>query len=516
MKKILIKKIYLWQQLFLALSIFLLIISLISYFFVQNIIKKQLNIFISEDIEKEKLNFIENLKIILEENSVSFQEKYLDKFAILKKIQDLLNDNKYIVSCSIFLNKVLLFSYNKRNSEIIPMPPPPMNENTRPPFMDMERSRRFNPPKLKDGFFIEQYIYRTQPLKVFTINIIFYHEAAKKFLEKLRYLFIGFYILLLIITVPLSFLISKQFTKPIRDLAKKTINLSNGNYEIIIENKRKDELSILIDAFNKLAYELNKDQQFRKRIISEITHDIATPINIIRSYIYGLKDGIIDLSTDTIMSIDSEIERINELVDQINLFSSKSDYDHSSLPLLSISEELDIYIDKILYLFNKENIKIIKDIEQKLYFKIRRNNLRSLIENLIKNSILHNDNLSKILEIYLYSKNKAINFLNNLKLKLVSEGYSYYFIKNTKALENNLLFSFILKDNGNGISSDELPLIFDRFYKAKNSNNEKKYQSKGLGLSIVKEICLQYNIQLEFYSLLNTGSVIILSFLENK
>lgn len=518
MKKI---KLYLWVKLFLAISLLLLIVFVFSYFFFQNMIFRQFGFFLAEDIDKERETFIENLKSILEKqtfeysgnesNNSNLNAKEKINIERLSEINDLLIKNKYIVSCVIFFNRVLVFSYNKSSFVFLPMLPPRM-DNTKEQPWQFGKERIFTPPKLKPGFFMEQYIFRVAPLRIFTINMIFYNEAAKNFMEKIRLLFLVFYLILLAISFPLSYFIAKQFTKPIRNLVKKTINLANGYYGETIENKNSDELGLLVDAFNKLSMQLKIDQEFRKRITSEITHDISTPINIIRSYIYGIKDGIIKISANTIMAIDSEIDRITELVDQINLFSSKKDINQDLIPLISIDEELEIYLEKVLYLFNKENIEIRKDIDKDIFYKIRRNHLRSLIENILKNSILHNNSLTKTLDVYLYKKEKADKYRSELTIQLIKKGYGFFSINPEINEKKEFSFSLIIKDNGVGISKDELNLIFERFYKAKNGFNDKTKKVGGIGLSIVKEICNLYNIYLELYSLIGEGTVIFLNF----
>ncbi|MFN3412006.1 MAG: sensor histidine kinase [Exilispira sp.] len=500
-------KIYLWIKLFLAISIFLLIIMIFSYLFIQNFINRQFSLFLSEDVDKEKEHFIEQLKEIIEKNDANYSEN-ITKFEKFVEIQNLLKENRYIVSCVIFLNRNLVFYYSKNGFEFIP--PPPKSNNFSPMPNQFGKERRFTPPKLKAGFFMEQYIFRPYPLRLYTINILFFNNAAREFIEKIRFAFLLFYVGLLFISLPVSTLISKQFTKPIRKIIEKTIKLSNGNFEEIIDNNRSDEIGILIDAFNKLSIQLKNDYQFRKTVTSQITHDISTPINIIRSYLYGINDGIIDISTQTIMTIDSEIERINELVDQINLFSSNKDINMENIPLILINEEIEIYIDKILYLFNKDKIEITKNLKDEVFFRIRRNHLRSLIENLLKNSALHNVSNIKKIEVSLFSGNEAIEYINNLSQYLIKNNYSFFSLKKDTDDKKNIRFSIIIRDNGIGIDEKDLPNIFERFYKG--NNGIKNINSSGIGLSIVKEICLLYNINLEIYSSLKEGTSIILNF----
>ncbi len=510
------KKIYLWLELFITVSILILISVIISYLFLQNIIKKQISLVISEDIEKEKDKFLEEIKSILEDKQKNIDEMDEDRFLLLKEMQDLLNQNKYIIACNIFLNRNLIFSYNKSNFEVIHIPPPPPPNPQRTYENNTQTGRfginRFKPAELKPGFYMEQYVFRTSPLRIFFMNIIFYHEGVKNFLERLRVLFLLFYFVLLIISFPIIFLVSRQFSKPIRNLVKSTFKLSNGDYDVNIENKRNDEIGILIDAFNYLSSELKKDQEFRKKVTSQITHDISTPINIIKSYMYGIKDGIINSDINTILEIDGEIERINELVDQINLFSRIDKNKDEKLPLLSLNEEIGIYIDKIIYLFNKEKLIIQKDVEDNIFYPIRRNHFRSLTENIIKNSIQHNNNDEKKVELTLYSNKKGLDFTTNLKNTLILNGYSYYSLNNIRKEDKKFLCSLTIVDNGIGVNKEELPEIFNKNYKARNGKKSEERWSNGIGLSIVKEICILYEIELEILSKIDNGTTIILNF----
>jgi len=559
-------KIPIWFKLFLSINLLLLILTIFSYFYIIYLINNQFGIFLIKSISKERLEFLEKVKIILEDFDKNFFIKInkdlniksnnnirniIDREKIFKELSNNMNETiskySFIVSFDVYLNRYLLFRYDnnmvlKKNKNLVP-PPHPIEFDNPPPPLDLnippqyERKvkliinylinfqnkiypyqENIKPMKLANNLFMEIFLYRFSENRNYILKIIIFNEDANKFLKTIRNYFIIFYLVLIFISFLASYLISKNFSTPIRKITEGTIKLSNGDYNVKIDLKRNDEFGLMIENFNNLALKLKKDNEFTKLIITNITHDISTPINIIKSYLHGIKDGVIALSDKNINDIDSEVERINELVDQFNIFylienkNKEEKINKDNLEKLNLSFESEIYIEKIFNFFKSEKIIINKNIEKDIYFKIKRNHFRSIVENLLKNSIIHNLSNEKLIEFYLLNIEKKNPNLENFIYDLLFEDRVFLINSSSILQKENFYKEFIekkkicliIKDNGLGIYEDDIFKIFDSNYKGKNTNSK---LSKGYGLYIVKRIMEFYDFYLAINTKVDKGSI---------
>jgi signal transduction histidine kinase len=558
-----VKRVYLWVELFIVISLLLLLSSVVSYFFIQKIVRSQFELFISKDIEKEKSKVIDSIKEVLSDiDSNILKEKTETEIRIqvpvetIDRMQNIFKEYNFLVSGIIYANRFLIYSYRRTDVAMPPIMPQLFNNPYGFPGIN-QRMKDFPkpPPRLRPGFLNETYVFRLNSSFVYTVNIMIYNEGARDFLNRIKSIFILFYAVMLVITLFLTYFIARNFSNPIRKLAEETIKLTSGEYGNTLNFKRKDEIGLLIDAFNELSEKLYSIQQFQRQLVTQVTHDITTPINLIRSYVYGINDKVIPMNGETVSIIDGEIERILELIDDFNIFSSRENK-IEKLPLLNLTSEIEIYAKKISSLFQNEDIdiEIEPDSLVEVIFPIRRNHFRSLLENIVKNSIIHNSKKEKKVKIFVNNESNADKFHYNIKNEFKQKGYQNYYLpmsedgyvnnednntfngyddntydnkifdsnKGNDAINQNIqnenqpnikISSFIITiiDNGDGISASNLPKIFDKYFKEEDEQRG-PFKGKGLGLSIVRHICITYQIHLEVLSRKDDGTVFILYF----
>lgn len=277
--------------------------------------------------------------------------------------------------------------------------------------------------------------------------------------------------------------------KKLSEITKYIEEINNRNYKLDIEDNTEDELSILKNEIYKVTVMLKetaenslKDKINLKDSLSDISHQLKTPLTSIIIMIDEiLENEDMDIATrnDFFKDIKREITNINFLVASLLKLSK---FDANTIKFFNKEE----YIDKILQeavknvslLCDLKNIKINlngnKESKVKCDFKWQ----VEAITNILKNCIEHSNTNSKI----------SINY------------------------EENKIYSKIeIKDEGAGIDKDDLPHIFERFYKGKNSSSD----SIGIGLALAKSIIEKNNGYISINSKLNEGSIFTIKYFKN-
>lgn len=293
----------------------------------------------------------------------------------------------------------------------------------------------------------------------------------------------GVLTLLIIISVSLYF--SKQFSAPIREVAKMSVTLSEGNFNTksIVKSNIK-ELEDLRKSINILAGKLKHQDELRKRLVSDITHEIRTPLNVLQNNLEAMVDGVIPVKTETLINLNEEVIRFGKLINNLNILkefesqSIKLNYEPVLLDVL-IS---DIYKDFYMAAENK-NIKIDIDIQPNSNYVITgdKDQLKQVFINLISNALKFNHSEGKVL-IKLYEDNK----------NLIAE----------------------VSDNGMGIKEEDLPFIFERLYRGDKSRNQ--IEGSGIGLTVVKNILQLHCASIEIDSQEGLGTKVSIYFEKSK
>lgn len=280
--------------------------------------------------------------------------------------------------------------------------------------------------------------------------------------------FAGLLSVLIITNGVLTYYISKSILLPIRELSIAAEQISDGNLEYSINPSGKDELGKLAETFElmrgklqesadlKVGYEIN-----RKELIANISHDLKTPITSIKGYVEGIQDGVANTPEKLeryLQTIYTKANDMDHLIDELFLYSK---LDLHSVPFkfekVNLQSYLENVIEEIQFDLEKNGVGISLFVEHGKSFEglVDREQLKRVISNIINNSLKFMDKDEKRIEVYVKMKSKRI---------LVE-----------------------IKDNGSGIPKENLPNVFDQFYKADLSRNSENGGS-GLGLAIVKRI----------------------------
>ena len=270
------------------------------------------------------------------------------------------------------------------------------------------------------------------------------------------------YLIVVSITAALLIIwIYRAVSVPLQKLQKAARNIKEGNLDFEIKAENDDEIGQLCRDFEEMRLRLKVQAEEKvafdrenKELISNISHDLKTPITAIKGYVEGIMDGVADTPEKMDRYIRTIYNKANELTLYSKIDTNRIPYNFTTISAKGYfgdcAEDLSVELEskgaEFTYRnFMDDDCKVIVDPEQ----------LRRVINNIVSNSLKYTDKPK--VEI-------------TMDVKDVGD-----------------FIQIELGDNGRGIAAKDLPFIFDRFYRADASRNSSKGGS-GIGLSIVKKI----------------------------
>jgi signal transduction histidine kinase len=273
-----------------------------------------------------------------------------------------------------------------------------------------------------------------------------------------------------------SLYIARKTTKPIKHLLSATEKFSRQEFEQVDLN-RKDELGMLAEGLNQMGVKLNGYIQYQKQFVSNVSHELKTPLAAIRGfsqYLYEDKNDDADLKKISFHLL-NESNRLTKLIDELLILSK---FDKGTQELNTEKEDLSELTDSVIQEMKPEADKREISIESALQKGVFANVNKILMSHAIANIL---DNAIK------YSKEGG------------------HITVETSADQNTAIIK--ITDQGIGINKEELPLVQERFYRSANSNIVK---GSGLGLSLCREIVEKFNGRLIIESEIGTGTTVSL------
>ncbi|MFD1774746.1 sensor histidine kinase [Paenibacillus rhizophilus] len=281
-------------------------------------------------------------------------------------------------------------------------------------------------------------------------------------------LFLSTLVVLLLTHGLLTSYMSRRIIRPLLELRRATKLVTDGNLDFKVNISGKDELGQLGMAFEKMRSRLQQSiylqQQYennRKELITNISHDLKTPITAIKGYVDGILEGVAnspEKNEKYMRTIAAKAGEMDRLIDELFLYSKldmqKLPFSFESVPILPFltdwAEELEVELEK-----KGVQLQIEMNGGEGAWVSVDRDSFKRVLGNIIQNSLKYMDKPEKKITV------------------------------NTR-LETER-FILAIRDNGPGIPPEAAPFIFDRFYRAEQSRNTNTGGS-GLGLSIAKQI----------------------------
>ncbi|MEX1377511.1 MAG: ATP-binding protein [Eubacteriales bacterium] len=283
----------------------------------------------------------------------------------------------------------------------------------------------------------------------------FYTDSDLKFINTLNKLLILTGVISISLALILGIIMSRQISKPVLRVVNKTEEISKGSYgERIDENSNTKEIIQLVDSVNSLADNLKRQENLSKQASWDIAHELRTPLTTVRGNLEAVMDGVMEMDDDRVKVMYDEILRINRLVDDLGKLSK---YESESFSLNKVEFDLADLIARTIKSYENDFKKWGKEIVfigESANVYADKDKINQVLVNLITNANKYTKENGRV-EISLEKKDKST------------------IIK--------------VKDNGIGISEKDLPMVFERFYRADKSRNRQS-GGAGIGLTIAKTI----------------------------
>jgi len=237
--------------------------------------------------------------------------------------------------------------------------------------------------------------------------------------------------------------------------------LAVGNYQTEFVGIGFSELKSLADSLNLAAKRLSKLDETRKELFANISHDLKTPLTMILAYTELIKDVSGNdkrKREEHLAIIEKETNYLASLINEMELMSSQ---DHQlKLEQFNFSKEIILMMNSFLGAYRQTKVKFESYVDEDIIVEADKIKLLRVVQNFVSNAVKHSEK-GQIVEVSLIRHN------NNARLSV--------------------------KDFGRGISKEQLPLIWERYYRV-SSTFHRNTQGSGLGLSIAKAILEQHKL----------------------
>lgn len=283
------------------------------------------------------------------------------------------------------------------------------------------------------------------------------------------------------IAILISFVITGYITRPVNRMIRATKAISLGKYEQRLPIESTDELADLGESLNSMAEALQRHRYLQQQLITNVSHELATPLTNIGGYLEALTDGVIEdeKRKETFALMKEEVDRLSTMLTEVRT--------------LSLLEQPKFQIETAPLDVKDATEKILKQMEPQ--FEAKKVPLTLHTELKHKNFNLDKDRYTQIL----------LNLLSNaLKYSQPQKPVSVK-LSDPKGLTVEVI------DEGEGIPQKDLPYIFERFYRADQSRT-RKTGGIGVGLAIVKELVEAHGGRITASSSEGAGSTFTVSF----
>lgn len=348
---------------------------------------------------------------------------------------------------------------------------------------DIAQRMKTKYPGINGKITSKEYSLVQNGLKIGSVNISYYgpfflDENDFNFINAFNGIILSVGGLALIIAIGIGWVMAKKISNPITKAINITHQISEGNYDIrFTEQPKMAELRELINTIHQLEDSLKKQEELRKQLTADVAHELRTPLATVGTHMEAMMEGIWEPSSERLQSCYEEIQRIGKLVIE--------------LEKLAKIESQTINLSKS----PTDLLSLVTTIASGFEIEASHSNITLTILGESSYALVDEDRIKQV----------VFNLLSNAIKYTKGPGDVVIIVK-----DQPMEVSISVEDNGIGISKEELPFIFERFYRADKSRN-RKTGGAGIGLAIVKSLIQAHGGRIEVQSQLNQGSKFVIT-----
>lgn len=276
------------------------------------------------------------------------------------------------------------------------------------------------------------------------------------------------------IALVLTFVLSRRMSSPIGALAATARRLGQGDLSQRVQLRDRGEVRELAQAFNSMAVDLERLEQLRRNLVADVAHELRTPLSNIQGYVEAIRDGVMKPDGATLDSLNEEAALLSRLVDELQELSLA---EAGELKLVYLEEDVTELIRRAAVSWQPQvvakGMSLSVDLPDKLpSVNIDWQRINQVLHNLLENAVAHT------------GKGGIIT---------------------VAAAERGDWVEISVSDTGEGIPAQDLPNIFERFYRVDRSR-ARATGGSGLGLTIAKRLVEAHGGKIEAQSKLGRGS----------
>jgi signal transduction histidine kinase len=276
------------------------------------------------------------------------------------------------------------------------------------------------------------------------------------------------------IALIITWVISRRITSPLRTLTVSASRLGKGDFSQRVPVKSRDEVGQLATTFNSMAGDLERIEKLRRDMVADVAHELRTPLSNVAGYLEAIRDDVVKPDTATIASLSEEVELLSRLVDDLQELALA---DAGELKLVRQPEDLSQLIEQSVKAIQvkvaNKGLETSTDVSPGLppvnidYYRVSQ-----VLRNLLENALKHTNDGGKI-------------------------------VISAQRIDNVIKVS--VADTGEGIPAEDLPNMFERFYRVDKSR-ARNGGGSGLGLTIAKRLVEAHGGTIGVQSELGKGS----------
>ncbi len=256
------------------------------------------------------------------------------------------------------------------------------------------------------------------------------------------------------ISVLLASLLAMRFARPLEEIGRAARRVAAGEYHARVTRTGPEEVASLADSFNQMAEGLEDQERLRREFIANAAHELSTPLTNLHGYLEALRDGVIAPSTEQFQSLQEEVDRLARLSRSLESLANTDSATAAALEAIDLAQAVRSAVELARPSFERKEITLRLRVPDQLPARAQADHLAQVLANLLQNASRYTPDGGVVTVAAEARRSDALVTIAN---------------------------------TGDGIPPQDLPRIFERFYRVEKSRDRAR-GGAGIGLAIVKQL----------------------------